>query len=165
MTVKDWILVLFPVLTFVIGLVATPLLDEWRKARGRKEDAQQAMVACERATLLEVQEALYHVVRAAGRCYHEDAMAFKTTGFPAQFSQEADDSMFKTKQRLAILQGRVLDPELRGLLDKVRKAEAETVIVRSAKESDTAFNLFLSEWEKAVEKAGAAYRTTWRPGD
>lgn len=160
-TTQQWVALFLPVATFAAGLVASPLLEVWRASRQSEEKRQATLARSNRKVLAEIQETLYRFGRGAGRACHEDIMAFRTTGKrAAPLSELADSEWFEAGQRLAILEGRVLDDDLRGLMAHMRALDMDTNIA-SEQDCISRMGELMSRWEAVVDRTGALYRQTF----
>lgn len=160
-TTQQWVALFLPVITFAAGLVASPLLEVWRQSRQSEEKRQATLTRANRKVLAEIQETLYRFGRGAGRAYHEDVMAFRTTGKRAvELSELADSEWFEAGQRLAILEGRVLDDELRALMARMRSLDMDTNI-ECEKDCTNRMTELISRWQAVVDRAGVLYRQTF----
>lgn len=105
----------FPVITFAVGLVSTPLLD-WRKDRVvLQRERARWRAEFQRDTLLQLHEAAADLNKLSQASFHERCLGSEQTGvFPswtpvkATFDQEAD-----ARLRTSRLQQRVEDDSIR----------------------------------------------------
>lgn len=154
---------LIPVGTFVVGLVASPLLDEWREARHRKQERVEAVAAVQRATIVEVQEVLCSHSFAFIRLQTILSVLHHHGPDTAKASEDrgkAVEEILDCTRRLTVLEGRILDANLRERIQATvswtpeEPAEMNTI-------SDASMNSYNELWTATLDRAGELYRDTW----
>lgn len=108
----------FPVVTLFVGGVVGYVADYFREGRSAERRREAGRRAFERETLLEMQNALAMLARAAGRVHYETLMAEAEPGKLPQLSDEASDSFSNTARDVARLKVRMPDATLRAEVDE-----------------------------------------------
>jgi hypothetical protein len=130
-----WFPVLFPVFTLLLGF-AIKFVSDWvqhkrdlERDRETRKEARHDLLAerrtdFQRQTLLDLQEAVQDIARAAGAVHVEDARAYKQTGQwqKQRIPEELDQQILLANRRVMLLNVRVRDAELRQLVEKVAVA-------------------------------------------
>jgi len=123
----------FPVFTALLGFV-TAGISEWfrdRRALGREREAREATrrvqlserrANFQRETLLNLQDAIVKLSRAAGRMHHLDEMEYRKTGKWGGhlFPDDLDDDAHHANVTSMVLTSRVRDERIRELAETFR---------------------------------------------
>jgi hypothetical protein len=158
----------FPVFTLLLGF-AMKYVTDWIQNRRdvakdsltRKETRRDVIVerrtTFQRATLLELQEAVQDLARAAGASHHHDEKEYRKTGKwqKVLLGDDLNDEFFLTNRRVLLLAVRVRDTELRGMVNKFRGLVSGMLNVgRNASDQDRrdASNAALSDDFKVLEE-------------
>jgi hypothetical protein len=132
----------FPVLTLLLGF-AIKFLSDWiqnrrdvaKDRRTRTETRRDVIVdrrtTFQRATLLELQEAVQDLARAAGASHHQDEVAYRRTGEWQRelLGDELNDQYFATNRSVLLLNVRVRDESLRDLVNRFRTLVSQTASI------------------------------------
>jgi hypothetical protein len=131
----------FPVLTLILGFGASSLAELLRDRRllNRERESREALrrgqaiersTNFQRQTLLDLQDALFQLARAAGASYHQDLMAYRQTGqWQKQLLPDGSAEAVRLAQaRTSILHVRVADVGVRELVCRF-KAEVVAVLM------------------------------------
>lgn len=161
---------LIPVVTLILGWLLSAA-GSWSKTRReervreklRHESKTDERVEFQRQTLLELQDVLYQLVRAAGHAYHEDEMAHKTTGVWGRnlITEEWDQKEYEARVRANILVVRVANNALREKLVAFQNLTTQLNLARSV---DVAAGLFLEAadmFEEINNDMGALIRSAY----
>jgi hypothetical protein len=146
----------------VLGYVLK-ILEGWlQEARSSRRERTARRDEFQRVTLLDLQEAMADLARAAGEIQHFDSMQLRTSGQRTQLPEGMSDREFKARRRLAILRERVLDAELRRLVDEFAAATLEVEKVAwmrgSEAESDERTLAAIHVLERANARLGMVLR-------
>lgn len=150
----------------LVGAVAGYLLkiaEGWLgDARAARKDRAERRREFERTTLLELQEAMANLARAAGEIHHFDSMQLRNTGQRTQVPREMDEREFQARRRLAMLRERVLDDELRRLVGEFADATVaveKVALMRGPEaESDARMMDAIAVQDRAYARLGVVLR-------
>jgi len=119
----------FPIVTLLLGYILSSIsesvrhrrtLEREREAREaeRRDKAFERRVTFQRATLLELQDAIMDLMRTSGAMHHQDIMALKRTGqWQKQFyGDELSEAHRLAMARTTVLTVRVRDIRVRELV-------------------------------------------------
>lgn len=132
---SEAVLALAGVVVGYVLKIAESWLSDARTTRRSRDERRDEF---QRATLLELQEAMADLVRAAGEIQHFDTMQLRTTGQRTQLPEGMSDRDFQARRRLSLLRERVLDDELRQLVEDLAAATLEIEKVTWMRGSETA---------------------------
>ena len=134
----------FPALTTLIGFLAGGISERFRDKRAIERDRANAdatlarereardsthrmqlrerRATFQRETLLNLQEEIVKLTRAAGRMHHLDVMEYRKSGKwrGFQFPEELNDGAHQANVRMIVLTSRVQDGRIREMADTLR---------------------------------------------
>ena len=108
--------------------------NDQRDERRRLADRADRLADFQRAALLELQEALVEVARAAAKLHHDDLMAYRRHNTPwghVVHGTEWNEKSMLAQRRAATLRERVADDALREAIDQVTAVAASLTLARS----------------------------------
>lgn len=167
----EWSTGWLPVLTLLLGY-AVGLLTEWLRHKGtlkREREAREAAqrvaaheqrAAFQRQTLLDLQEAVMQLVRAASEMHHHDVMTSRKTGKWATqlFDEDLDRRAHHAQMRTTMLSVRVRDKEVRELTRAFQADAASLPVVPTKEESDHAYARMTNKFDQLNEHIGQLLR-------
>lgn len=162
----------FPVATAFAGYAAG-FVTEWfrdsrtarreREARAEKraDDLRARRAEFQRQTLLDLQEAMFQLARAAVALHHQDAMTFRNTGVWGRqpVSDELSEGHRAALARTNMLVARVRDEDIRHLVGQLRAHSAEASISRSEADAGRCIASMMGAQEQANERVGEILRS------
>ncbi|MGH2377319.1 MAG: hypothetical protein ACRDGT_02460 [Candidatus Limnocylindria bacterium] len=95
------------------------------------------------------------LVRAAGEIQHFDTMQLRRTGQRTQLPEGMSDRDFQARRRLSMLRERVLDDELRHLVEELSTATIEVEKVAWMRGSETRSDEQMLAVVAALDRANA----------
>ena len=161
----------FPVATLLIGF-ATGSLADWLKDRrserrettARKNEREQARLTriheFQRVTLLELQQVIADLARAAGKAHHHDTMDYRRSGvWGRSLFPDGDSERFREMQvKAAILAARVIDPTIREYVGQLKDACADGTMADSEATAGRAMVRMSKSLDEANQRIGEALR-------
>jgi hypothetical protein len=130
----------FPVVTLIIGLVLKAVFDmttDWRTASREREARQdqrrdafrRTHIEFQRATLLELQEAIQQLARCTGQAHQEDVLASRAAGAwkKQPLTKEVNEDFLRARTSIILLRVRVRDEEIRRLAELFSSACNATI--------------------------------------
>jgi hypothetical protein len=148
--------------TLVVELIRAgreSALDKQKRADNRRIDRD----VFQRQTLLELQEAVNEVARAAFQVHHHDLMSSQSSGKWGGVPLPADvnDADRLGRLRMSTLQSRVVDDEVRRLATALTAAAAAVAAAKDATAADQAINRVAHTARQAIERSGELIRATF----
>jgi len=127
----------------------------------RREQLTERRAEFQRQTLLDLQDALFDLMRTTGAMHHQDEMAYRQTGEWQKrlFGDELYDKSQVAMRRTAMFQVRVRDASLREMADDLRKLSAQVTVGTSKSESDSAMLDAADLFVQVQERIGEILRT------
>jgi hypothetical protein len=115
----------------------------------------------QRQTLIELQDAVFDLMRATGAMHHQDEMAFRKTGqWQKQFlGDELDQKALMSNRRTSMFKVRVRDGSLRDMVGKLSNLCAQVAISIDRDHSNGAMMEAGELFEKVQERIGELIRT------
>jgi hypothetical protein len=162
----------FPVATAFAGYAAG-FVTEWfrdsrtarreREARAEKraDDLRARRAEFQRQTLLDLQEAMFQLARAAGTLYHQDVMTFRKTGVWGRqlVSDEVSEGHRAALARTDMLVARVRDEDIRHLVGQLRTRSGEVSTSRSEADAEGNIAAMMAAQEQANQRIGEVLRS------
>jgi hypothetical protein len=160
----------FPVFTFLLGqlfaivlawLNARTTASREREARlqARNEAIEDRRLDLQRQNLLDLQDAMYTMVREAGRTYAADvSVSIETQTWRTQTSTELAADARDAWVKVAIYQSRVLDVGLRELVGRTRNAVADMLSAPSFEKAKEAINTIGDDYDVTNTRLGELLR-------
>lgn len=161
----------FPVITLIVGVVLKGFLDSFadRRAAKREEDARHAQRRdnlrlqrdeFQRATLLELQEAVAELARFTGRAHHLDVMAFRKSGAWQKqiLPKDVDEGLLKAQTTTNRLRVRIRDEETRKLGQTFASCCVSVSLAKSEQDADAAILHMSSVLEELHDQIGLVLR-------
>lgn len=161
----------FPVVTLVLGLVLKSVFDALtdrrtarREREARQEQRQDAFrlrrIEFQRASLLELQEAIQQLARFTGQSNHEYVMAYRTSGTwrKQPLTEEADQGFLRAQTSVGLLRVRIRDQEVRQLAEQFSKVCVDVVVSTSETAADHALRQITNAITELHERIGAILR-------
>jgi hypothetical protein len=139
----------------IVQQLLTETRTDARETRRRAEDRQNHRAEFQRATLLELQETLHDLGRAAAQIAHADMMEHRRTGAPIGrnlLGDELGEGARLAHPRVAILVLRVSDDAVRESVTRVTELSAHFALERIEAE-DTALRLQLVDANETANQA------------
>lgn len=161
----------FPVLTLIVGY-AMKALSDWlqhRRTRERERETREAArrdrilerrVIFQRQTLLDLQEAVARLARAAGAIRHADDMAHRQTGqWGAHLVGDTLSDGFRIAEvDVSLLSSRVLDESIRTMVGNLRSDATTAVTARSEDATGQAMKSVSSVLDHLNQRIGQIVR-------
>jgi hypothetical protein len=161
----------FPVLTLILGYALNSVSEAVRHRRAveREREARNAetqmkaferRITFQRATLLDLQDAIMNLMRTSGAMHHKDHMTFKQTGqWQKQlYGEELSDANRLAMARTTMLTVRVRDGKVRELVARLKGYTADALISKTPEKSDAAAYEMSVVFEKLNEQIGELLR-------
>src|SRR5260370_33013473 len=151
MTFDDSMAVLFLIVTLLLGYILSSIsesvrhrraLEREREAREaeRRDKAFERRVTFQRATLLDLQDAIMDLMRTSGAMHHKDIMALKQTGEWQKhlYGDELSEANRLAMARTSMLTVRVRDTKVRELIARLKDYSWKTWRSKTPDDSDVA---------------------------
>ena len=172
----------FPLLTALIGFLAGAISEWFRDRRATKRDRETANATTvrereareavrraqlfelranfQRETLLELQDAVMKLSRAAGRMHHIDDMEHRKTGKWGGhlFPEDLDDAAHQANVKTLVLMVRVRDRQIREMVNTLREHATRVGLYRTENESRQALNGIVTIMDPLNERIGEVLR-------
>ena len=161
----------FPVVTLILGYVLNSVSESIRHRRTlqrdreareaeRRDKAFERGVTFQRATLLELQDAIMDLMRTSGVMHHKDLMAFKQTGqWQKQlYGEELSEANRVAMARTTVLRVRVRDATVRELVVRLKGYSFETSKSKTPEDSDTPAYQMAKVFEELNDRIGELLR-------
>src|SRR5260370_11596714 len=130
----------FPIVTLLLGYILSSISESVRHRRAleREREAREAesrdkaferRVTFQRATLLELQDAIMGLMRTSGAMHHKDIMALKRTGEwqKQMYGEELSEASGLAMAQTTVLAGRVRDAKVRGLVTRLEDCATDAL--------------------------------------
>lgn len=161
----------FPVVTLVSGYLLK-VLSDWlthRRTREREREAREALrhdqleerrTTFQRQNLLDLQEAVNDLARAAGAANVQDNRAYRQTGqWQKQLlGEELSENFRLAARRTSILNSRVRDDLVRELVQRFKDVSTGASFSPSKEAADSALNTMASVFEELNDRIGMLLR-------
>ncbi|MGD0167634.1 MAG: hypothetical protein ABSC51_10190 [Gaiellaceae bacterium] len=161
-----------PLLTLRLGWAGATSSEFLRDRRQEKRErqAREAERALrreerrdefQREALLGLQEALAKLGRAATEAHLHDLREHRQTGTPwpdLRLGKELDEELRLATLQVRMLEERVLDDELRNLVQQFLDLYTEALLARSEAEAKAAYNALIASNERAQARLGTLLR-------
>lgn len=130
----------------------------------RKDDRRLALDQFQRETLLELQDVIGEVARAAARIHLRDQEHFRETGDweDTLIAEELDESARATNQRVNALKTRVVDEPARTLVGTILAAQFAIVTAQSEADSIAAMQQVTRQTAAFLDRSGELIRAAYR---
>jgi hypothetical protein len=127
----------------------------------RHDQMAERRAEFQRQTLIELQDAVFDLMRATGAMHHQDEMAFRKTGqWQKQFlGDELDQKALMSNRRTSMFKVRVRDGSLRDMVGKLSNLCAQVAISIDRDHSNGAMMEAGELFEKVQERIGELIRT------
>ncbi|MFM0300381.1 hypothetical protein PQQ99_09705 [Paraburkholderia sediminicola] len=162
----------FPVITLIVGAIlkaAFDILTDRRTARHAREVRKEQRLETvslrrtdfQRATLLELQEAIQQLARFTGKSNHQDVVAYRTSGKwqKQMLDNDTDEGSLKAQTSVSKLRVRVRDAEIRKLSKDFSASCTNAVLATSEVAADDALIRMSEILSELHEKIGVALRS------
>ncbi len=161
----------FPIVTLILGYVLKSFSEsvQHRRALEREREAREAerrdkaferRVTFQRATLLELQEAIMDLMRTSGAMHHKDLMVLKQTGqWQKQlYGDELSEANRLAMARTTMLTVRVRDTKVRELVARLKDYSWKAFKSGTPDDSDAAALSMANVFENLNERIGELLR-------
>jgi hypothetical protein len=161
----------FPVVTLIIGAVLKAVFDMMtdrrtalRDREARRDQRRDALrlkrVEFQRATLLELQEAISQLARFAGQAQHHDLLAYRGSGAwqKQPLTEEVNQGFLSAQTSVGRLRVRVRDPRVRQLAERLSTECTNVVLSTNEGASEHALRDVMSALADLQEQIGAILR-------
>lgn len=165
----------FPVVTLLLGFVASGLLEYFRdfrqyqressaRADERESIARQRNQEFQRQTLIDAQDAASKLLRATGKAHYEDVVQFRKSGKWKEnlLSNETDQELFSQNAGLSVLSSRLNDEKIRELAGQLRTLCVDAQMAASEKIGDQLLVTIAKVGSEFDERIGAEIRQAFR---
>jgi hypothetical protein len=127
----------------------------------KRDQLAERRAEFQRQTLIELQDAVFDLMRATGAMHHQDEMAFRKTGqWQKQFlGDELDQKALMSNRRTSMFKVRVRDGSLRDMVGKLSNLCAQVAISIDRDHSNGAMMEAGELFEKVQERIGELIRT------
>jgi len=154
-----------PIFTLLLGYCGS-LFTEWRRdkrleareRKAREELRQQAIedrrASFQRETLLMLSELLFDIINIGSKI----AQVYKTTNAGITIDSELGNEFENTVAKISRYRVRVLDDELRALINKLQKHVFAQIFSKTANSEKDEYNNSLETFNKANERLGVLLR-------
>lgn len=117
----------------------------------------------QRETLLEVQQTIHDLMRSYTRMHIEDMVAFKQNNEWGQviFSEEVNEGLRATNEKLAVLRVRVSDDEVRESIKKFVDSIVRHHLAKNEKEAESVINEAQDSFKPLIELIGRKLRSLY----
>lgn len=139
----------FPVLTAALGYIGSWVSERLRDRRtaAREREARESVrraqlserrAGFQRETLINLQDAVVKLTRAAGRMHHSDEMEFQRTGTWGGhlLPEDISDDAHQANVAMLVLTSRVRDQQIRELADSFRSEANKIGMPHRSREAD-----------------------------
>ena len=115
----------------------------------------------QRQTLLDLQEAVFDLMRATGAMHHQDEMAYRKTGqWEKQLhGEELNQKAQLAMRRVSMLSTRVRDISLRELIEKFRTHCVEATVSGTRESSRDGLDNAVASFDLVQKRVGELLRT------
>jgi hypothetical protein len=138
---------LLPVATLLIGYLTKSASDyiENRRAHSREREARDSArkdrlfeqrISFQRETLLALQDELMQLIRDTAVAHHHNVMTLRQTGKLGLLPNDLDEGYRIHQATISKLVSRVLDRQVRDLVERLRTESVETVLATSESAGD-----------------------------
>jgi hypothetical protein len=159
------------VVTLIAGALLKGIFDALtdRRVSRRERDARQEQrqdalrlrrVEFQRATLLELQEAVFQLARFTGRAQHQDVVAYRSSGTWRKhlLTEEVNQGFLRSQISIGRLRVRVRDEHVRQLAERFTSVCADIVFTATEAESENVLRLMVLASSELHEQIGAILR-------
>jgi hypothetical protein len=161
-----------PFVTLALGY-GIKTLEDWiqhRRTMAKEREARASMrhdqriasrIAFQRDTLLQLQDAVQKLARAAGRTHHLDEMAFRETKVwrKERLPEELNQGYLVAQTQTSMLSSRVRDDRVRELVAQLKTASTDVVLARDDRASHHGLQRIISLSEELHGRIGELIRT------
>lgn len=161
----------FPVVTLLLGAILKALFDAMtdrrleRRERAARQEARRDAIRLrhsefQRATLLELQDAIVTLARFTGQSHYQDLVAYRTEGTWQREpnTEDVSEGFLKSQQLLSKLRVRVSNDRIRGLTKEVSSACADAVHAPDEKSATLALGRMSDVLSELQENIGDMLR-------
>jgi hypothetical protein len=161
----------FPVVTLIIGVVLKAVFDmltdrrtALREREARQDQRRDALrlkrVEFQRATLLELQEAISQLARFAGQAHHQDLLAYRGSGAwrKRPLTEEVNQGFLTAQTSVGRLRVRVGDQRVRQLAELLSTVCTNAVLSANEGASEHALRDMMAVLTDLQEQIGAILR-------
>jgi hypothetical protein len=140
---------------------ATVKRERESRLAARSDQLAERRAEFQRQTLIELQDAVFDLMRATGAMHHQDEMAFRKTGqWQKQLlADELDQKALMSNRRTLMFKVRVRDGSLREMVGKLSNLSAQVAISIDRDHSNEAMTEAGELFGKVQERIGELMRT------
>jgi hypothetical protein len=150
---------LLAILGIVVSQIWTSRRDRNAKLLEIEDRRQNQRMDFQRKTLLRLQVALRKFARAEGVAWHHTEMEHRKTGnWGVRLPDEMNQDTYDTLSRVLLLSNRVIDDELRGLIDRLTHSAFESMMTRTKDAAEPHWDRFHEELDEANDRLGKLLR-------
>lgn len=142
------------------GGVVTQLLQGRASAQARLDASRDQRNEFQRQTILELQDAIYRMARAAGKAHHADTMAHKSGAAwgTTLLGQEIDQELLNAMVRLKLIAQRIKDDALRKLAIEFATQAIQVSGEPTKAAAEARLKAATEIQQKALDRSGEALR-------